>query len=79
MLDPTVDFVIGGHTHERMARRFQGVSVLNAGSLVHDADPCVMFVDFAERKLKWFGLGGDRIVELESCALPMPAPLPESY
>lgn len=46
MLDPTVDYVIGGHTHVRMARRFQGLCVLNAGAIARDVEPVVMLVDF---------------------------------
>ncbi|MBW2212244.1 MAG: metallophosphoesterase family protein, partial [Deltaproteobacteria bacterium] len=32
MLDEDVDFMIGGHTHQRMIRVFPGLTVINAGT-----------------------------------------------
>jgi predicted phosphodiesterase len=31
MLDPSVQYMLAGHTHERMVRRFQGLVVVNGG------------------------------------------------
>jgi predicted phosphodiesterase len=76
MLDPEVAYVIGGHTHERMVRRFQGVTFLNAGTLLRGQDPCVLWVDFEARTYAFHDASpsGDLGV-LEAAELPAPAPL----
>ena len=39
-------FVLNGHTHRSMLRRFGGLSIINAGTLLRDAERCFMVVDF---------------------------------
>jgi putative phosphoesterase len=41
-------FVVAGHTHQRMVRRFENLTVINAGTLYRPYDPCVSIADFAE-------------------------------
>ena len=40
-------FVVNGHTHVRMVRRFGQMTIINAGTLLGDHDPCVAVADFA--------------------------------
>jgi putative phosphoesterase len=78
MLDPEVSYVIGGHTHERMVRRFQGITFLNAGTLLPAKDPCVLWVDFEARAYAFHDASPGSALEVrEQGELPAPAPLPE--
>ncbi len=54
-----VRWMIGGHTHRRMVRRFDHLTVLNAGTLHRPHDPCVMVVDFAALEAEFHDLGRD--------------------
>lgn len=76
MLDPSVDFHLGGHTHERMARAFPGLVTLNAGTLSGD-DPSVMLVDFVDGTITHIGLADAEPKTIESIALPTPLPIPD--
>ncbi|MBW2687749.1 MAG: metallophosphoesterase family protein, partial [Deltaproteobacteria bacterium] len=46
MLDEDVDFMIGGHTHQRMIRVFPGLTVINAGTIHRKDEQTFMVVDF---------------------------------
>jgi len=45
--DPAVQIVLNGHTHEAMVRHFEGLTIVNAGSLHRDYEPVFLIVDFA--------------------------------
>ena len=49
-------FVVSGHTHRRMARDFQGISFINAGTLKKHQDPGYAVLDTETRKVLWFSL-----------------------
>ena len=49
-------FVIGGHTHRRMVRRFDRLTIINVGTLFREHDPCFAVVDFAECRVQFFSL-----------------------
>lgn len=55
-------FVVNGHTHRRMVRRFGRLTIINAGTLFHLADPCFAVVDFRRRQVEFFDLRGGGIV-----------------
>lgn len=38
--------VVNGHTHHRMVRRFDELTVINAGTLFREHDPCFAEIDF---------------------------------
>lgn len=78
MLDPTVQYMLAGHTHERMVRRFQGLVVVNAGTLRRDDSPGFVVVDFERAIVRCFDIAdlGQRIEEKASLPLPKPLPLP---
>ena len=48
--------VVGGHTHERMVRRFGGLVFVNAGTLARDATPCCAVLDLADRRVRFYDL-----------------------
>lgn len=44
-------FVLNGHTHRSMLRTFGPLSIINAGTLLRDAERCFMVVDFERGEL----------------------------
>lgn len=46
--------MLGGHTHHRMVRAFDGLTVINAGTLKEDNEPCFLTVDFEEGVAQFF-------------------------
>ncbi len=57
MKDPSIAFMLGGHTHERLVRPFQDLVVLNAGTLHRGQSPGVVELDFETREAVFFDLG----------------------
>ncbi len=47
-------FVVNGHTHRRMVRRFAGLTVINAGTLYRENQPCFALVDFEADRAQFF-------------------------
>jgi predicted phosphodiesterase len=47
--------VVNGHTHQRMARRFSGTLVVNAGTLVREQDPGFVLIDFGNQSATFMG------------------------
>ncbi|MFW5926364.1 MAG: metallophosphoesterase family protein [Myxococcota bacterium] len=76
MLSPDVSFIVGGHTHRRMVRRFQGLVAINAGTLLRDHEPGFVVIDFEAAAVQFFDiLDGERIETAQAMDLPYPAPL----
>jgi predicted phosphodiesterase len=48
--------VIGGHTHERMVKRFDSLVFINAGSLARSSNPCCGILDCTARAVTFFDL-----------------------
>ena len=46
--------VVCGHSHRRMVRRFDALTVINAGTLAHDHDPCFAILDVRERTVAFY-------------------------
>ena len=79
MLDREVSFMLGGHTHARMVRRFQGLVAINAGTLAQAHDPCVALLDFETRRFAFHDAkNGSGMGLIEEGELPMPADLPDA-
>jgi predicted phosphodiesterase len=38
-------FIVNGHTHRRMVRTFDGLTILNGGTLRSDHQPCICLAD----------------------------------
>jgi predicted phosphodiesterase len=54
--DPGVQIVLNGHTHRRMVRHFQGVTIINAGSLVFSQEPGIVLIDPQSGNVSWLSL-----------------------
>jgi predicted phosphodiesterase len=57
LVRPDLRFVVGGHTHQRMVRRFEGLTFINAGTLHRDWEPGVALIDFAARTVEHHSIG----------------------
>jgi putative phosphoesterase len=57
-----VSFVVAGHTHRRMVRRIDHLTLLNAGTLRRGDDPCVLVVDFARREALFHDVRDDATI-----------------
>jgi len=47
---------VGGHTHERMVRRFSSLVFVNAGTLASHRSPCCAILDVAKAEVRFFEL-----------------------
>jgi predicted phosphodiesterase len=76
MLDEDVQFMIGGHTHERMVRVFAGLTVVNAGTLYRQNEQTFTVVDFGAMRVGFYSAAEGNTGELiEEVELPMPGPI----
>jgi predicted phosphodiesterase len=49
-------FVVNGHTHRRMVRTIDQLTIINAGTLLRGQLPCCSVVDFVKREVQYFDL-----------------------
>jgi predicted phosphodiesterase len=61
--------VVGGHTHRRMVRTFQGVTVINAGTLVPEHEPCFVAVDLTVEQVQFYDLRASSVAPAECVRL----------
>jgi len=54
--DDNYKFVINGHSHRRMVRSFGYLTIINAGTLRRDHDPCFLIADFQHMRVQYFDL-----------------------
>jgi predicted phosphodiesterase len=45
-------FVVNGHSHRAMVRRFGPLTIVNAGTLLRDDQPCIVVIDFAKQHVE---------------------------
>ena len=78
MVNDDVTFMLAGHTHERMVREFQGLVVVNAGTLRRGNDPGFVVVDFDASTVRFFDVSESdgSVRPAEAMALPIPTPVP---
>ena len=57
------DFVINGHTHRRLVQRFDDLTLINAGTLFREHNPCCLIVDFEAGIARYLNLPGDGKIE----------------
>lgn len=50
------NFAINGHTHRRMVRKFEHLTVINAGTLKSIHQPCFVTVDFNSKQVRFFDI-----------------------
>ena len=76
MLDEDVQFILGGHTHERMVRVFPGLTVVNAGTIHRKDEQTFMVVDFEAMRVGFYSAAEGKVGELiEEMELPGPGPV----
>ena len=71
--DGTYRFVINGHTHRRMVRTFDGLTIVNAGTLRADHQPGFLIVDFGAGVVQYYDVGESCEIR-EAGRLPLLAP-----
>ena len=49
--------LLAGHTHRRMVRSIDGLTVVNAGTLLQRREPCCVLLDFEAREARFFDYG----------------------
>lgn len=54
-------FVANGHTHRRMVRRFEHLTVINAGTLYDDHSPCMAILDLGVSTVSFHNVVGTEI------------------
>jgi putative phosphoesterase len=54
LTEDRVRVIVGGHTHQRMVRRFGDLVFVNAGTLRSGNDPCVGILDLVERNVRFY-------------------------
>lgn len=76
MLDDTIQFMIGGHTHQRMVRVFPGLTVINAGTIHRKDEQTFTVIDFNTMKVGFYSAAeGDTGTLIEELVLPVPGPV----
>jgi len=55
-------FVVNGHTHHRMARKIDGFTIVNAGTLRSQEAACCGVIDFAVGQVEFFDVVDERRV-----------------
>lgn len=68
--DHRLRFVANGHSHMRMVRRFEGFTIINAGTLLPIHEPCFAELDLDAQKVTFFDFRGTDMVP----AVPLPLP-----
>lgn len=59
LLDESLRFMLGGHTHQRMVRTFEGLTVINAGTLVDHGPPGFILLDVEAGEVCCWDFEGD--------------------
>jgi predicted phosphodiesterase len=76
MLDDSVLFLVGGHTHQRMVRVFPGLTVVNAGTIHRKDEQTFAVVDFDAMKVGFYSADeADTGRPIEELELPVPPPI----
>jgi len=76
MFDDDIQFMIGGHTHERMVRVFPGLTVVNAGTIHRKDEQSFSVLDFVAMRVSAYSAAEGKAAEpIEELELPMPDPV----
>ncbi len=54
--DPKVDLILNGHTHRRMVRHFDGLTIVNAGTLRRQHEPGFVIINLSTGTVSWIRL-----------------------
>ncbi len=63
-------YVVNGHTHERMVRTFGDCTIINAGTLFREHDPCFGIIDFTSKHVQFFNIINSKSESAEKMLLP---------
>ena len=61
-LEKKYRFVINGHTHRRMVRRFDDLTIINAGTLFHEHEPSFLIADFGTGIIQFYDLDDSGLI-----------------
>ena len=76
MLDEEVQFMLCGHTHERMVRVFPGLTVINAGTIHRKDEQSFLVLDFGAMRVEFYSAADGNTGEpIEKRELPWPDPV----
>ena len=76
MLDESVQYVIGGHTHQRMVRVFPGLTVVNVGTIHREDEQTYTVLDFDARNVEVYSAAAPDVGRLvDNARLPEPGPV----
>lgn len=71
-LEAKYSFVVNGHTHYRMVRSFDHLTIINAGTLYHEHQPCFLIADFEAGIVQYFDLDRNgTVTEGEIMKMPL--------
>ena len=71
VLDGEYRFLVNGHTHNRMVRRFKDLTIINAGTLYRDHHPCFLIADFEKGFVHFYDIDpAGRILKGKIVQLP---------
>ncbi|MGD8858645.1 MAG: metallophosphoesterase family protein [Myxococcales bacterium] len=56
-------YVLNGHSHRPMVRTIDGLTIVNAGTLYTGQRPCVLVVDFGEKRVTFFDMESPEPIE----------------
>ena len=64
-------FVVNGHTHQRMVRQFDQLTIINAGTLFNEHQPCFLIADIEAGFVQYYDLkDGGQVEESDRVKLP---------
>ena len=76
MLDESLQYVIGGHTHQRMVRVFPGLTVVNVGTIHRKDEQTYTVIDFDARNVEVYSAAAPDVGRLvDNTRLPEPGPV----
>ncbi len=58
--------MINGHSHKRMIKTISGKTIINAGTLFRDHNPCACFIDCVNRSVNYYQIVNDHV---DSCSV----------
>ncbi len=52
-------YIVNGHTHRRLVRTFDNLTLINAGTIYREHDPCFCIIDFEAGHVQYFRISGE--------------------
>lgn len=64
--------MLGGHTHQRMVRTFGHLTIINAGTLRADKNPCFLTADFESGEVRFYDIAPDSLAITPAATFRLP-------